>query len=185
MLELQNQNRNRRMARARCKAGPVWPRLAASVVHASCAAGLERSAQAGSTSAVTHCWLGEPRAQGRLAWALWAGPAAAAGADRSLSTGALHAPQVAVATFLTVSQPGEAPGTGWTAQVWCHKDPASGQMLPGQAVRPQGSGFSDQPLAPGRGEHLGPVTSQGTAFWGPVSDVRTAEALPVPCSGGT
>lgn len=47
----------------------------------------------------------------------------------------------------------------WTAQVWCHKDPASGQMLPGQAVRPQGSGFSEQRLAPGRGEHLGPGSS--------------------------
>lgn len=39
---------------------------------------------------------------------------------------------------------------GWTAQVWCHIGPASVQILPGQAVRPQGSGFSDQPLAPGR-----------------------------------
>lgn len=39
---------------------------------------------------------------------------------------------------------------GWTAQVWCHIGPASVQILPDQAVRPQGSGFSDQPLAPGR-----------------------------------
>lgn len=142
------------------------------------AAGLKRSTQAGSTSAVIPVQLrgaqGSEKAD--LGPAGWVQEQHQKELIGDLSTGPLCVPRWLWATSLAVSgqwaggdgfearvpglpNQGRRLAPGWTAQVWCHKDPAAGQMLPGQAVRPQGSGFSDQPLAPGRGEHLGPGSS--------------------------